>query len=119
MISEFVARYWYVCVNVINLDSLSTTDKSRNKHKHSCTDNGCPIIDIAEVVLQTKVFKICCFNCAVLSIFCRSKAQFYTLKLTLLHLAHNFDKYRPALANYLGTLFLSKIAKKCDICIVL
>ena len=45
MISEFVMRH--VCV--INPDFLSATLKLCKKCKRSCTDNGCPIIDLSDL----------------------------------------------------------------------
>ena len=62
--------------------------------------------NIAEVVLQAKVFIICCTLIALrFYVFFRLKAQFYMLNLILLHFDRNFDKCRPSSANYL--LFFS------------
>ena len=71
----------------------------------------CASSAIAEVALQTKVFKICCAlivwhfqNCF------RSIPQFNTLNLVLFHFDGNIDKCPPFLAKYL--LFSSKKWKK-------
>ena len=56
MISGFAA--YYVCVIIINPDSLSTTDKLCKKCKRSCTDNGCPIINFSKTCLKFAYFSL-------------------------------------------------------------
>ena len=59
--------------------------------------DGSSITNITEVVLQTKVFKICCaFN-----FFFPQITQFYTLNLILFHFDRNIDKRRPSFLVFL------------------
>ena len=76
-------------------------------------------LNIAEVALWTKVFKICCTIVALRFqfFFFRLAAQFYTLNLIFFHFDRNIDKCRPSSANYL--LFFCLKSKNCGICIAL
>ena len=59
-------------------------------------------LNIAEVAMRTKVFKICCALIALLfHNFFWLKAQLYTLNLVLFHFDRNIKNRQPSLANYL------------------
>ena len=76
---------------------------------------------IAEIALQTKVFKICWALIALrfqfLFFFFRLIAQFYILNLILFHFDRNIDECRRFLANYL--LFFCLKSQNCVVGIVL
>ena len=56
-------------------------------------------LNIAEVALRTKVFKICCALIALrFQNFFRLIAQFYSLNLISFHFDRNINKCRPSLA---------------------
>ena len=59
-------------------------------------------LNIVEVALRTKVFKICCALIALhFQNFFWVIGQFYTLNLILFHFDRNINKCRTSLATYL------------------
>ena len=68
-------------------------------------------LNIVEVALHTKIFKICCAFIALrFQKFFWLIAQFYTLNLTLFPFDCNVNKFRPSLA-FISSFFVSNRKK--------